>query len=530
MLEVRLISSLEKVFKDKAPRGGGHVSYSCLANETLSFQAAVRSDCDAVITARVNSGEAERFRIYTVRDVPVTLAASEGSDDWFISKEPGDYPDILMPGNTLNARAGEWYSFWFEFIPGGVAGSTCVEIDVNGETVKAEIDVIDALLPEQELIYTNWFHCDAICDYYGVEAFGDEFWRIFENFAGTAAKHGLNCILTPLFTPALDTAVGGERTTTQLVGVIKNGEDYSFDFSLVKKWVDTCRSLGIEYFEMSHFFTQWGAEHAPKIIASDGSGNVSRIFGWETETHSAEYDRFLTAFAGEFKKFIYENGLEKNVFFHISDEPGEEQIETYIYRAELVRKLFGEFLFIDALSDFDFYARGAVDIPVPSENSIEDFYGKAKPLWTYYCCGQCSGYVPNRFIAMPSARNRILGFLLWKYDLDGFLQWGYNFYNTQYSLEKINPYEVTDAGGHFPSGDSFVVYPGENGEAICSLRLKVFYDGFQDMRALRLLESLAGRDKALEIVGDITFGEYPHDPEYILGVRERINRGIACRL
>ncbi|MBR4450517.1 MAG: DUF4091 domain-containing protein, partial [Clostridia bacterium] len=136
-------------------------------------------------------------------------------------------------------------------------------------------------------------------------------------------------------------------------------------------------------------------------------------------------------------------------------------------------------------------------------------------------------YVPNRFIAMPSARNRILGFLLWKYDLDGFLQWGYNFYNTQYSVEKINPYEVTDAGGFFPSGDSFVVYPGKDGEALCSLRLKVFYEGLQDMRALRLLESLAGREKALEITGGITFEDYPRDPEYILAAREKINLAIV---
>ena len=134
--------------------------------------------------------------------------------------------------------------------------------------------------------------------------------------------------------------------------------------------------------------------------------------------------------------------------------------------------------------------------------------------------------MPNRFIAMPSERNRILGFLLWKYDLNGFLQWGFNFYNTQYSLDKINPYEVTDAGGHFPAGDSFVVYPGKDGEAVCSLRLKVFREALQDMRALRLLEKLAGREKVLEITGGITFSDYPHDPEYILRVRETVNSVI----
>ncbi len=527
MIALRLLSSLEKVFKNSAPPGAGHKCFSCLKNEALSFQAAFCSDCDTAVKMRLSGLPAEKVRIYTVADVPVGLAAFEDSDDYYIGKSPGEYPDVLIPGDTVDASAGKWYSFWIEISGCPDAGVHQLEIDAGCVKQTVTVNVINAELPKQKLVYTNWFHCDAICDYYGVEPFGDEFWQIFRSFAGTAADHGMNCILTPLFTPALDTAVGGERTTTQLVGVEKHGDTYKFDFSLVKKWVEICRSLGIEYFEMSHFFTQWGAEHAPKIMVRDSDGELKRMFGWETETRSSEYNGFLTDFAAEFKKFIYENGFENNVFFHISDEPGEDKIETYLYRAELVKKLFGEFKFIDALSDYEFFSRGAVDIPVPCENRIEYFYGRAKPLWTYYCCGQGREYVPNRFIAMPSERNRIIGLLLYKYDLDGFLQWGYNFYNTQLSLERINPYEVTDAGGNFPAGDAFVVYPGKDGEAVCSLRLKVFREALQDMRALDLLEKLTDRETALGIIGDITFKEYPHNPEFLFETREKINSEIA---
>ena len=40
------------------------------------------------------------------------------------------------------------------------------------------------------------------------------------------------------------------------------------------------------------------------------------------------------------------------------------------------------------------------------------------------------GYT-NRFIAMPSGRNRVGGFLLYKYGINGFLHWGFNFYYSQ---------------------------------------------------------------------------------------------------
>lgn len=528
MIKIKILSSLEKVFKNREPDAAERLEFSCLKNEALSFQAAVCSDIQTHLTAEISGEFKDSIKVFTVGDVPVTLAAPEGADDYYISKQAGEYPDILYPGSEISAEAGKWYSFWFELIPGDKTGKIPLVLAINGERKTVIINICDALLPPQELIYTNWFHCDAICDYYKVKAFSEEFWMVFRNFAGTAAAHGMNCILTPLFTPALDTAVGSERTTTQLVGVKRTECGYSFDFSLLKKWVEICRSAGIEYFEMSHFFTQWGAEHAPKIMCTDSDGKLKRIFGWETETHSADYDDFLTALSAPLKEFIYENKLEGNVFFHISDEPDENHMETYIYRAGLIRKLFGEFKIIDALSDYEFYEKGAVDIPIPCENSIEEFYGRVKPLWTYYCCGQCNENVPNRFIAMPSERNRILGILLFKYDIGGFLQWGYNFYNTQYSLMNINPYEVTDAGGKFPSGDSFVVYPGENGTAVSSLRLKVFREALQDLRALKLLEKLSGREKALEIIGDITFKNYPHDPEYILGVRDKIHSAITA--
>ena len=73
---------------------------------------------------------------------------------------------------------------------------------------------------------------------------------------------------------------------------------------------------------------------------------------------------------------------------------------------------------------------------------------------------------------MPSYRNRIAGLLCYKFGLKGFLQWGYNFYNTQLSLETVNPYACTDGGRAFPSGDPFSVYPEGEG-CTESLRLSV---------------------------------------------------------
>lgn len=59
-------------------------------------------------------------------------------------------------------------------------------------------------------------------------------WRLIDQFVGMAAQNGVNMILTPLFTPPLDTQVGGERPTVQLVDVIVMDRGYSFGFGKLK--------------------------------------------------------------------------------------------------------------------------------------------------------------------------------------------------------------------------------------------------------------------------------------------------------
>ena len=535
-MELLILSSLEKVFSDERPSAPVHKNFSMLSNERQSFQAAFCCENDAEITAELSGKLAEKSKMFFVKEVPVGNACYDDADDLYLRKTSGNYPDVLTPVNgKVNVQSGKWYSFWIEVSPAGEIGESELSVKISSKNEDAQgsikIEVIGAELPKQDWIYTNWFHCDCLCNYYNVEPFSEPFWDICRNYVKTAADHGMNCILTPLFTPPLDTRVGGERRTVQLVKVRHHGGKYYFDFRNFRKWVAVCRECGIEYFEMSHLFTQWGAKHAPKIVAIDSKGREKKIFGWKTRTSSKEYDKFLRSFAAELIKVIDSEGIREKCLFHISDEPNIKQLETYKKRAKLIDEIFPGFRIIDALSDYEFYETGAVKQPIPCEDHIEKFVGNVPELWSYYCCAQGNKYVPNRFMSMPSLRNRVLGIIMYKYDIKGFLHWGYNFYNAQYSVRDIDPYKVTDAGGGFPSGDSFVVYPSDDGKALESLRLKVLYEGFQDMMALKLLESKVGREKVLEFIEKdlfkpLTFMEYPHETEWLLETREKINQMI----
>ena len=531
-IKTAFCSSLKKIYKS-TPLDFTCSKISLLSGEKGSLQLALRSDKDT----RVNvSCDCPFVSLYEVKEVYAGYPIDkEECGDILLERngEPGFYPDILDAFNgTLEITKDETRVLWLhadttDVLPGTY--NISVTVDENGEktVLTTEIIICKTALPAQKLIHINWFHTDCLASYYKVPVFSEEHWAIVENFVKNAVSHGVNCLLTPLFTPPLDTAVGGERPTVQLVGVKRcRNYKYEFDFTLLDRWVDMCRRCGVEYFELSHLFTQWGAEHAPKIMAQTGTG-YKRIFGWETAATGKAYINFLSQLGKALKEYTDKKGITDICFIHCSDEPGLDDIKNYKKASDAVRKYFGAYEHIDALSDFDFYKEGLISTPVPEEGNIEAFKGNVPRLWTYYCCGQFRNNLPNRFLAMPPVKTRFLGILLYKYNCEGFLQWGFNFYYSQHSKYEINPFEVTDAGGAFPAGDAFIVYPGEGGKPLSSLRQKVFYDGFQDISALIALENRYSREYALDFIknelGDITFTDYPLEADVLLSFREKLN-------
>lgn len=540
--KIGLVHTLEKVFPDERPRDVKEkMMISALRGETISFQLvyylADRTTQYAKI--KVESLLEEQVQIREVKLVPSNYPCHIETDKGYLRTAPGMYPDLLrkIDKNSLKLVRGQWRSLWIDVDINDVQEEGIYELVLKlllsggiTKQVEVKIEVIKEKLEPLQIKHTEWFHGDCLADYYKVDVFSERHWDILEHFIETAAKRDCNMILTPIFTPPLDTQKGGDRTTIQLITVKFNQGIYDFDFSKFEHWVKICKKHGIKYFEMSHLFTQWGAIAAPKIMATV-DGEYKQLFGWQTEATDPLYQYFLKEFLTTFTKKLHELSIAETTFFHISDEPSLEQVETYQKAYNIVKPYLKDFSVIDALSDYEFYKKGIVNEPVCAINHIEPFLiNEVKNLWSYYCTAQ-NLEVSNRFMSMPSFRNRIYGAQVYKYGIKGILHWGYNFYNSEYSLSGINPYEVTDADCAFPSGDPFLVYPGDDGYPEESIRLMVHYQAMTDIRAMSLLEKYKGKDYVVALIEEVfqkplTFNKYPDTPEYCLELRERINQEI----
>lgn len=525
--------SLHKQFPDERPNGSSIASLRALRGETVSAQLLICTNVPlhSRMTAALTADGLNGARLRLVRTVPVRYAWPTNGDEWYLRKTPGMYPDLLADLQPFWLNMGETRALWLDIrIPDDQpAGTYTVTVRLTDGESTAEasltVTVPDAQLPAQTLMCTQWFHSDCLADYYGAEVFSEKYWAITARFMRALADSGSNMILTPIFTPPLDTEIGGERTTVQLIDVTLHADgSYAFGFDRLRRWIDTAESNGLRYFEMAHLFTQWGAEAAPKVMAHTPDGD-RRIFGWDTPSDGA-YLAFLEQLLPQLTAQLRTFGVADRCRFHLSDEPNELHLAHYLTLKQRIAPLLAGFPMTDALSHYGYYAQGAVDVPVVSLNHVQPFLDHdVRPLWVYYCCGQSNCGVSNRFIAMPSVRNRVLGFQLYLHGAAGFLQWGFNFYNDSHSIHRIDPFADTDADGAFPAGDAFLVYPGADGMPLGSVRQMVFAEAMQDVRLCEWAAARIGADAVRQMIaagGVRSFFDCDQSPESLLALRDRL--------
>jgi hypothetical protein len=558
-LQLKLLNSMVRVFDNEVPHSSPEENVlSALRGQSVFFQVAVLAYENTKATVTVESVFGDDVSVKTVEYVPLkfsdddrAIMSMNSNAGYDVLRRSDKSPDIIrnIKNGEIKLKANKYLSLWCEAkikesSPAGEHKITISLCEENGEvsSIEQSLTVYDATLPEQTLLHTEWFHADCLADYYKVPAFSEKHWRICRNFIEAAINRGINVIYTPQFTPPLDTKIGGERTTVQLVDVFCNNGKWSFDFDRLKRWIDMCFELGAKRVEFSHLFTQWGAKAAPKIMATV-DGEYKRVFGWDTLVCEGKYPEFLAEYLPKLRAKLDEWGITDKCIFHISDEPNLSNLDAYKEAKNSVAKYLDGLYVSDAVSHYEIVEMGACEHPVPLIDKAEIFIEhEVKDLWTYYCCWPRFSST-SRFLFITLSKTRALGIQLFKYNIKGFLHWGYNFYNTPYSLKHVSPYKKPEfiyddenpSLHAFPAGDSFIVYPGKGGVPEESPRMIMLYEGFLDARALSYLAELTSDDYAKNLLEEhygkpLTFDDFPQSNYFYISLRNRVNREIAKAL
>jgi hypothetical protein len=120
----------------------------------------------------------------------------------------------------------------------------------------------------------------------------------------------------------------------------------------------------------------------------------------------------------------------------------------------------------------------------------------------------------------PLPKVRMTGMLLYRLGADGFLHWGYNYWDKLEQDHLLDVYNRGDAGmwPDIPYGDPFVVYPGENGP-VSSTRWEIFAESLQDYAMLQTA-GIDPEDPLLQEIQD--YHMFPKTEGWILKTVEEV--------
>ena len=189
---------------------------------------------------------------------------------------------------------------------------------------------------------------------------------------------------------------------------------------------------------------------------------------------------------------IQRRGWQHRFLVAITDEPFIHHEETFAAAVDLVHQAAPSVRTVEAVET---EYLGKLDVYVPKLSHLNLWYShfdkmrreQGGELWFYTCCHPAGRY-PNRFLDQSLLKVRVLHWINYLYDLQGYLHWGLNYYGSD------NPFTEDGISKDLPLGDRAIVYPGEKG-ILGSLRFSAQRDGLQDYEYLRTLEDRLRRQR-----------------------------------
>ena len=102
-MKTLLLSSLVKVFKDTEPNFKEFYSFSCLKNESFSFQLALLAETSAEtsVTFEIDSDIKNDITPYIVKNIPFRKNKTHNYDSFHYDVNRKEFPDLLEPTEEI---------------------------------------------------------------------------------------------------------------------------------------------------------------------------------------------------------------------------------------------------------------------------------------------------------------------------------------------------------------------------------------------------------------------------------------------
>lgn len=431
-------------------------------------------------------------------------------DDEFVVKAPASIPDPFWEASNIPVETHHAQPIWIEIHvpenarPGDYHGELTVTSYKESFELPVKLHVWDFEVPSQRhLSVINWWRFPGL-GFEHIKPYSEEYWDLLGRFCAFLVDHRQTDIQTSI---GLIQETGNEQ------------QGYSYDTSRLERYAEVAFEAGIRQIHLHSVGRRTASLTDPSSRITPNESSLRRLAVWEKVVRQRNWrNRFLVS---------------------ISDEPFIHHEESYAAMVDRVHEIAPSVRCIEAV---EAEYLGKLDIYVPKLSHLNLWYPRFEQvqregaeLWFYTCCHPVGRY-PNRFLDQSLLKVRVLHWLNYLYDMDGYLHWGLNHFAAD------DPYTQEAISKGLPLGDRAIVYPGTDG-LLGSLRFSAMRDGLQDYEYLWVLENklskikdkvgkeaswLNPRQRPLELCRRVvwSFHEYTRDSDIMLDTRSAIAREI----
>lgn len=536
-LEIFAVSDAVRVFEDGYGLAKSNLQEAVtvfgLRNETVSAQCIVRAgkdlaDLSVTVKPLVREGggntSLEHVSWNFVTGILVMTNTPKLREEELTRPAPARFPDCLTEDRQCAVTKGSLKSIYLTInIPtdteaGKYKGSVEARAGSDSVSLPLELEVYPLTLPDTRHVkVTEWFSTDNFKKFHDVDSpQSDRYWEILRAYAKNMVEHRQNVFKIKL-------------------GLIKStmgtDETLHFDFQDFDRFAhvfwDTGKMDGMETGPVARRIPSgWSSteiELSRFAVTLAADGKTKWLSGEEYLPH------FLPTLVEHLRQ---KKWLDKTLL-HICDEPANHNVVVWRKASDFVGKYAPELRRSDAIESPHF--GDSLEVWIPKLDHLAAWQGafeaaqrRGKELWFYTVGIYQGGALLNKTVDMPLIDTRLMHWLNYRYDLKGYLHWGFNRWTD-------DPWNAP--GKH--RGDGWHVYPKKDG-LLNSLRWEQMRNGLQDCECLFLLEDkirqlretlcpealeiIDPRRRSVEIASGVisTYTNFSREPETLYAARRQV--------
>lgn len=534
-VECFAVSDLVRVFEDGygLPEAAKAIEIFGIRNEYISAQCVIKANQDIEhVTVSLSplahangraSLPADAVTWNFVGSIRIDENTPNRSQAGLVRRAPARFPDYLAEGREISLGKGQCRAVYLTVqIPrdaeeGLYKGTITIKTERGDESLPLQLTVYPLTLPdERHVMVTEWYSTGKFKQFHGIDSSDSEnFYDMLSLYARNMAEHRQN-----VFRVSLDL----------IASTLDEKGKLTFDFTKFDKWANVFWKTGRMDLLETGFVAQFreGGWSSKEIVLRDF--RVREISTGRSVTMPGK--EFLAHLLPALEAHLREKGWIEKTVFHIADEPSNHNIMSWREASEYVHLCAPALRRMDAIETTHFFDR--LEVWVPKLDHLATWYdtyreaqSRGYELWFYTVGIFQGGSFPNKTVDVPLIESRLLHWLNYRYELKGYLHWGFNQWTD-------DPFEAP--GQH--RGDGWHVYPKKDG-LLNSLRWEQMRNGLQDYEYFWLLEDKISRIKAglserlsiidpscrgVEIASHVvkTMSDYSKDPQTLYATKKLI--------